>query len=96
VIRDLVAGNRAFVTMDDVLAAERSDPTGLVRMRSIKRPVTKYSEYPTFLRAIKNAVDDDRRPGPRLGLTTGRPGSTSLFWSTCFLSNGGSVGFRTD
>jgi hypothetical protein len=31
--RDLVAGNRAFITMDDdtVLAAARSDPTGLVR-----------------------------------------------------------------
>ena len=32
-VRDLVAGNREFITMDDdtVLAAARSDPTGLVR-----------------------------------------------------------------
>ena len=25
--------------------------------------MTKYSECPTFLRAIKNSVNDDRRPG---------------------------------
>src|SRR5579862_55031 len=32
-VRDLVAGNREFITMDDdtVLAAARSDPTGLER-----------------------------------------------------------------
>jgi predicted AAA+ superfamily ATPase len=33
-IRDLVAGNHEFITMDDdtVLAAARSDPTGLVQV----------------------------------------------------------------
>ena len=48
-VRDLVAGNREFITMDDdtVLAAAGSDPTGLVRA-SIERPLTKYSECPTF------------------------------------------------
>ena len=32
-VRDLVAGNREFITTDDgtVLAAVRSDPTGLMR-----------------------------------------------------------------
>ena len=32
-VRDLIAGNREFITMDDdtALAAARGDPTGLVR-----------------------------------------------------------------
>jgi AAA domain len=48
-VRDLVAGNREFITMDDdtVLAAARGDPTGLYAL-SIERPLTKYSECPTF------------------------------------------------
>ena len=51
-VRDLVGGKREFITMDDdtVLAAARSDPTGLVRAldRKIETPLTKYSECPTF------------------------------------------------
>ena len=48
-VRDLVAGNREFITMDDdtVLAAARSDPTGLVRGFA-ERPLTKHSEHPIF------------------------------------------------
>jgi len=52
---DWVAGNREFITRDDdtVLAAACSDPTGF--MRALDRTtVTKYSDFPTFLRAIRS------------------------------------------
>jgi len=47
-VRDLLAGNREFITMDDdtVLAAARSDPTGWCALL-IGRPLTKCSECPT-------------------------------------------------
>ncbi|MGA7928049.1 MAG: AAA family ATPase [Candidatus Sulfotelmatobacter sp.] len=63
-VRDLVAGNREFITMDDdtVLAAARSDPTGFVRL-SIEPPLTMYSECPTSSGRIKKSVDDNRRAG---------------------------------
>src|ERR1700681_394759 len=62
--RDLVAGNREFITMDDdtVLAAARSDPTGF--MRALDRTtIDEVQRAPDLLRAIKKSVDDDRRPG---------------------------------
>jgi hypothetical protein len=47
-VRDLIAGNREFITMDDdtVLAAARSDPRGSCGLL-IEPPLTKYSECPT-------------------------------------------------
>src|ERR1700728_2231856 len=63
-VRDLVAGNREFITMDDdtVLAAARSDPTGL--MRSLHRTtIDEVQRVPDLLRAIKTSVDADRRAG---------------------------------
>src|ERR1700678_2192443 len=63
-VRDLVAGNREFITMDDdtVLAAARSDPTGLVRSLD-RTTIDEVQRVPDLLRAIKRSVDDDRRPG---------------------------------
>src|SRR5712672_1363117 len=63
-VRDLVAGNREFITMDDdtVLAAARSDPTGLVRALD-RTTIDEVQRVPDLLRAIKKSVDDDRRPG---------------------------------
>jgi uncharacterized protein len=63
-VRDLVAGNREFITMDDdtVLAAARSDPTGLVRSLD-RTTIDEVQRVPDLLRAIKRSVDDDRRAG---------------------------------
>jgi predicted AAA+ superfamily ATPase len=69
-VRDLVAGNREFITMDDdtVLAAARSDPTWLVRALD-RTTIGEVQRVPDLLRAIKKSVDDDRRAG-RFLLTT--------------------------
>jgi len=63
-VRDLVAGNREFITMDDdtVLAAARGDPTGLVRSLD-RTTIDEVQRVPDLLRAVKKSVDDDRRPG---------------------------------
>src|ERR1039457_5531248 len=63
-VRDLVAGHREFITMDDdtVLAAARSDPTGLVRALD-RTTIDEVQRVPDLLRAIKKSVDDDRRAG---------------------------------
>jgi uncharacterized protein len=63
-VRDLVAGNREFITMDDdtVLAAARSDPTGLVRALD-RTTIDEVQRVPDLLRAIKKSVDDDRSAG---------------------------------
>jgi predicted AAA+ superfamily ATPase len=57
--RDLVAGNREFITMDDdtVLAAARSDSTEFVRALD-RTTIDKVQRVPDFLRAIKKSVDD--------------------------------------
>jgi uncharacterized protein len=63
-VRDLVAGNREFITLDDdtLLAAARSDPTGLVRALD-RATIDEVQRVPDLLRAIKKSVDDDRRAG---------------------------------
>jgi predicted AAA+ superfamily ATPase len=63
-VRDLVAGNREFITLDDdtVLAAARSDPTGLVRALD-RTTIDEVQRVPDLLRAIKKSADDDRRAG---------------------------------
>src|SRR6202020_3634122 len=63
-VRDLVGGKREFISMDDdtVLAAPRSDPTGLVRALD-RTTIDEVQRVPDLLRAIKKSVDDDRRPG---------------------------------
>ena len=63
-VRDLVASNREFITLDDdtVLAAARSDPTGLVRGLN-QTTIDEVQRVPDLLRAIKRSVDDDRRAG---------------------------------
>ena len=63
-VRDLVAGNRQFITMDDdtALAAARGDPTGLVRGLD-RTTIDEVQRVPDLLRAIKKSVDEDRRPG---------------------------------
>ena len=63
-VRDLVADNREFTTMDDdtVLAAARNNPTGL--MRALHRAtIDEVQRVPDLSRAIKNSVDEDRRAG---------------------------------
>ncbi|MGA8437942.1 MAG: AAA family ATPase [Candidatus Sulfotelmatobacter sp.] len=63
-VRDLVSGKREFITMDDdtVLAAARSDPTGLVRALD-RTTIDEVQRVPDLLRAIKRSVDEDRRAG---------------------------------
>ena len=63
-VRDLVASNREFITLDDdtVLASARSDPTGLVRGLT-RTTIDEVQRAPDHLRAIKRSVDDDRRAG---------------------------------
>ena len=63
-VRDLVAGKREFITMNDdtVLAAARSDPTGLVRALD-RTTIDEVQRVPDLLRAIKKSVDDNRRAG---------------------------------
>jgi len=63
-VRDLLASNREFITMDDdtVLAAARSDPTGLVGALD-RTTIDEVQRVPDLLRAIKKSVDDDRRAG---------------------------------
>ena len=63
-VRDLVAGRREFITMDDdtVLAAARTDPVGLVRSLD-QATIDEVQRVPDLLRAIKKSVDNDRRAG---------------------------------
>ena len=63
-VRDLVAGDRAYVTLDDdtVLEGAREDPAGF--MRGLDRStIDEVQRAPELLRAIKRSVDQDRRPG---------------------------------
>jgi uncharacterized protein len=63
-VRDLITSKREFITMDDdtVLAAARSDPTGLVRDLE-RTTIDEIQRAPDLLRAIKRSVDEDRRAG---------------------------------
>jgi uncharacterized protein len=63
-IQSLVGGQRTYLTLDDetVLAAARSDPHGLVRGLD-RASIDEVQRAPDLLRAIKRAVDQDRRPG---------------------------------
>ena len=63
-VRQLVGGERDYLTLDDdtVLEAARNDPAGFVR--SLDRVVIdEVQRAPNLLRAIKSSVDNDRRPG---------------------------------
>jgi predicted AAA+ superfamily ATPase len=63
-VRDLMAGERAYVTLDDdtVLEGARQDPVGF--MRGLDRTtIDDVQRAPDLLRAIKRSVDQDRRPG---------------------------------
>ena len=63
-VRDLVAGKRAFFTLDDetVLEGARQDPTGFMRGLD-HTTIDEVQRAPDLLRAIKRSVDQDRRPG---------------------------------
>ena len=63
-VRDLVAGERAYVTLDDdtVLEGARQDPIGFVRGLD-HSTIDEVQRAPDLLRAIKTSVDQDRRPG---------------------------------
>jgi len=63
-VRDLIVGDREFITMDDdtVLAAARSDPIGVVRGLD-RTTIDEIQRAPDLLRAIKRSVDEDRRAG---------------------------------
>jgi hypothetical protein len=63
-VRNLVAGRRKFITLDDdtMLSAARSDPAGLVRDLG-RCTIDEIQRAPDLLRAIKKSVDDNRRPG---------------------------------
>lgn len=63
-VRDLVKGERSYVTLDDdtVLEGIRTDPTGFTRGGD-RLTIDEVQRAPDLLRAIKRAVDQDRRPG---------------------------------
>ncbi len=63
-VRDLLSGDRAYVTLDDdtVLAAALDDPAGFVRNMD-RVVIDEIQRAPDLLRAIKLSVDNDRRPG---------------------------------
>ena len=64
-VRDLVAGYREFITMDDEARCwlqPAAIPRGWCAL-STEPPLKKCSECPIFLRAIKGSVDEDRRAG---------------------------------
>ncbi len=63
-VRDLIAGKRTYLTLDNktTLLAARTDPTGLVR--DLDRAIIDEVQLaPDLLRAIKESIDTDRRPG---------------------------------
>jgi predicted AAA+ superfamily ATPase len=63
-VRHLFNKDRQYVTLDDdtVLAAARSDPGGFVRGFD-RVTIDEVQRSPELLRAIKQSVDNDRRPG---------------------------------
>ena len=63
-VSDLVAGARAYRTLDDetALAGARQDATGFVRGLD-RSTIDEVQRAPDLLRAIKQSVDQDRRPG---------------------------------
>ena len=63
-VRDLLATEREYLTMDDdtLLAAARSDPTGLIRDFNCVT-IDEIQRAPDLLRAIKRSVDENRQAG---------------------------------
>jgi predicted AAA+ superfamily ATPase len=63
-VRNLMAGERAYVTLDDdtVLQGAREDPAAFVRSLD-QVTIDEVQRAPDLLRAIKQSVDRDRRPG---------------------------------
>ncbi len=63
-VRGVRDGARSYVTLDDdtVLAAARADPVGFIRGFD-RCTIDEVQRAPDLLRAIKRAVDQDRRPG---------------------------------
>lgn len=59
-----LAGNRAYVTLDDdaVLRAAQDDPDGFIRSFD-KAVIDEVQRAPRLLLAIKKSVDEDPRPG---------------------------------
>src|ERR1039458_7861573 len=57
-VRDLVAGKREFLTLDDdaILASARSGPGGLVRTLD-KATIDEIQRAPDLLRSIKRSID---------------------------------------
>ncbi|MCX8566392.1 MAG: hypothetical protein ON057_001119 [Glomeribacter sp. 1016415] len=63
-VRQLASTDPIYITLDDdtALAAARNDPTGFIRQLDYAI-IDEVQRAPELLRAIKKAVDDDRRPG---------------------------------
>jgi predicted AAA+ superfamily ATPase len=63
-VRTFIDGDREYVTLDDdtTLAAARNDPAGFVRGFD-RVVIDEVQRSPELLRAIKQSVDSDRRPG---------------------------------
>ncbi len=63
-VRSLFSNDRPYFTLDDetTLASAKADPVGFVRQIDTAI-LDEVQRAPELLRAIKNAVDNDRRPG---------------------------------
>ncbi|HEV3042005.1 MAG TPA: ATP-binding protein [Candidatus Angelobacter sp.] len=63
-VREFVDASRIYISLDDdtALAAARNDPAGFVRGLN-SAVIDEVQRAPNILRAIKNTVDNDRRPG---------------------------------
>lgn len=62
--RELLGDSRPYFTLDDntTLSAAQSDPVGFIRSLD-QAIIDEVQHAPNLLRAIKLAVDEDRRPG---------------------------------
>lgn len=63
-VRQFITGDRTYTTLDDdtALNAARNDPTAFVRGLD-RAVIDEVQRIPELLRAIKQSVDADRRPG---------------------------------
>src|SRR5579871_800270 len=63
-VRELASSERVYITLDDdtALAAARHDPTGFIRQLDYAI-IDEVQRAPELLRAIKKAVDSNRKPG---------------------------------
>ena len=71
-VQQFAGPRRRYFTLDDAatLLSAQEDPVGLVRGLD-RAVIDEVQRAPRLLLALKQAIDQDRRPGPHLGTRTG-------------------------